>query len=106
MSLSMGITDRKTGAMEDVPVCTTATFRKFWLPAAKELGLEMIQALGALEVTAPYRERFLAELHKLDHWVVEHLSEDAYFEEMRRRIETIIKRLQEISLDRFEVFFG
>jgi hypothetical protein len=107
MSISMGITDRMTGVMvEDVPVCTTATFRQFWLPAAQELGLGMIEALPALWVTQEYRERFLDELRKLEKWALKHEPENAYFSEMRSRIRTVAVRVGETPLTRFEICFG
>jgi hypothetical protein len=106
MTISMGITDRSTGVMQDVPVCTNDAWRRFWLPAAKELCLEMAEALPALWITEEYRDRFLAELQKLDGWASEHENEDVYFAEMKRRIKLVTERVRETSLQRFEVSFG
>ena len=106
MTISMGIEDRTTGAFQDVPVCTSATFRQFWLPAAKELRLEMIESLPALWITAEYRDQFLRELDILDAWVGDRLEIDDYFVEMRRRIDTIAKLVRETPLEQSEISFG
>ncbi len=48
MAIGMDITNEKSGEYDYMPVCSTATFREIWEPAAQDLGLEMILALPAL----------------------------------------------------------
>jgi hypothetical protein len=66
----MLIENRRTGQSEEVPVCTNPTFHADWERVAKEEGLEMIQALGGLWLTAEYRDRFLGDLAKLKAWLL------------------------------------
>jgi hypothetical protein len=106
MAITMSITDRTTGASEQVPVCTSGLFVKFWLPAAKELGLERIGMLSACWIEGEDRDGLLREMASLDRWAESHLGEDVYFEEMRRRISTLSERLRSVPLERCEVVFG
>ena len=71
MTVEMGITHRISGDYEVVPVATSDTFRKVWLPACELLGLGLIRefAGGALtSVPQSLVPPIIAELQKLQHW--------------------------------------
>jgi hypothetical protein len=55
MSVEMGIRHRDSGEYEVVPIATLDTFRRVWLPACEELGLELVPlfAGGALTSVPP-----------------------------------------------------
>jgi len=55
MTVEMGIRHRDTGEYEVVPVATSETFRRVWLPACERLGLRLVPlfAGGALTTVPP-----------------------------------------------------
>jgi hypothetical protein len=102
----MLIENRRTGESEEIPVCVNAKFHAYWEKAAKEVGLEMIQALGGLWITADYRDRFLSELMRLKTWAAAQAATDDYLPEMARRIDAIVEAIISHPLDRYEISFG
>jgi hypothetical protein len=83
MSVEMGIRHRDSGEYEVVPVATSDTFRRVWLPACGQLGLELVPlfASGALTTVPPELvPRIIAEIERLRGWAVaqpdgEHLAD-------------------------------
>ncbi len=74
MSVEMGIRHRDSGEYEVVPVASSETFRRVWLPACERLGLELVPlfAGGALTVVPPELiERIVAEVEGLRGWAAE-----------------------------------
>jgi hypothetical protein len=68
MTVEMGIRHRDTGEYEVVPVATSDTFCRIWLPACKRLGLEWVAHFhdGALAVVPPESvPQIIAELERL-----------------------------------------
>jgi hypothetical protein len=106
MSISMLLKDRRDGRWEEIPVCTNSRFVEYWESAAADEGLEMIQALGGLWVTAQYRDRFLGELAQLKGWASSHAVADEYLPEMVRRIDTIMEAVESHPIDDYEISFG
>ena len=106
MSISMLIKSRLTEPSEEIPVCTNTKWISYWLRAAEEMGLEMIQALSALWVTAEFRDRFLNELAILKAWATGQSETDEYLPEMADRIDAIVQAITTHSLDEYEVSFG
>ncbi len=106
MSISMLVTNRRTGDVVEIPVCTNSTFHRYWEQAAKEEGLEMIEALPALWVTSQFHDRFIAELTTLRKWADNHRGTDDYYPEMTRRIDMIEAAIASHPLEEFEVSFG
>jgi len=106
MSISMLITSHRTGQSEEIPICTNAKWIGYWLRAAEEERLEMIEALGALWITAQFRDRFLGELIKLKAWAAARVATDEYFPEMVQRIDSIVEAISSHALDDYEVSFG
>jgi hypothetical protein len=73
MSVEMGIRHRDSGEYEVVPVATTDTFRRVWLPASGQLGLELVPLFAGGALTAVPQElvpRIIAELERLRGWAV------------------------------------
>ncbi len=105
MSISMLIENRRTGQSQDIPICTNSTFHAYWERAAVEEGLEMIQALGGLFLTADHRERFLGELANLKLWTARHTS-DEYIPAMVQRIDGIVEMIRSHPLSDYDVSFG
>lgn len=71
MTVELGIRHRESGEYEVVPVATSATFREVWLPACKQLGLELVPEFpgGALTtVPAEFVPRIVDELDRLRQW--------------------------------------
>ena len=89
-----------------MPVCIMGFFSRYWLPAAKELGLERVEMLSTCWVENDDRDGLLRELARLERWAESHLGEDVYFEEMKSRISILSERLRNIPLERFEIVFG
>lgn len=68
MTVEMGIRHHTTGEYEVVPVATSDTFRRVWLPVCERLGLEFVPlfAGGALTtVPADLVPRIVAEVERL-----------------------------------------
>jgi hypothetical protein len=68
MTVEMGIRHHATGEYEVVPVATSDTFRRVWLPACERLGLEFVPlfAGGALTtVPAELVPQIVAEVERL-----------------------------------------
>lgn len=106
MSISMLITNRRTGQSEEIPVCTNPTYHAYWDRAAMEEGLEMIQALPALWITPQFRDRFLVELAQLKAWAAARATTDEYLPEMVQRIDRIVEVVSSHPLDGYEISFG
>ena len=106
MAISMLIEDRRTGEATDIPVCTTAMFRTYWVQAAQAERLDMIRALGALSLTGEFRPRFIAELERVRSWAGRLPADDTYKPEMTARIDTIERALATHPADAYEVSFG
>jgi hypothetical protein len=72
MAIDLCLTNRKSGESTFVPICTASTFEGSWLPASKELGLEMIECLPGLTINAEFKQQFLDELQIFRNWVISH----------------------------------
>ena len=77
MSISISI-DGSAGRPDEsgflVPLASTRIFRRDWLPACSELGLEMLTEAFDMMITVPpaERPRLLRELQSLvDYWAAE-----------------------------------
>jgi hypothetical protein len=73
MTVSLGLINRQTGEFRDVPVSTSDSFRKRWLPAAQALGLELVPHLHDGTFTVLAKEdipKILEELRRLREYVV------------------------------------
>ena len=71
MTVSMLIRNSDTGECEDVPVACSDTFRRVWLPAAENLGLELVALFdgGALTTVPPELvPQIIAEVTCLQQW--------------------------------------
>jgi hypothetical protein len=106
MAISLSITKYSTDESKEIPVATASSFRTYWEPAAQELQLEMIQALGGLWITPRFRDRFLGELGQLKIWVLARVNDSPYFPEMISRIDEIIVAIQSHPLEEYEISFG
>jgi hypothetical protein len=68
MAIEMGIRHRDSGEYEVVPVATSETFRRVWLPACERLGLALVPlfAGGALTTVPPELvPQIVAEVERL-----------------------------------------
>jgi hypothetical protein len=75
MTVEMGIRHRETGICEVVPVATSETFHKVWLPACALLDLKWIANIhdGALTTVPPELvPQIIEELQRLRAWACEH----------------------------------
>jgi hypothetical protein len=106
MSISMMIENRLTNQLEEVPICSNATYHTYWKRAATVEGLEMIQALGGLWVTPEYRDQFMNELTKLKAWATSQAVKDDYLSEMAKRVDNVMEALLTHPLDDYEISFG
>jgi choline dehydrogenase-like flavoprotein len=71
VSVEMGIRHRVSGEYKVVPVATSDTFRRVWLPACEQLGLELVPlfAGGALTTVPPELvPQIIAEVERLRGW--------------------------------------
>jgi hypothetical protein len=95
-----------SGESAEVPVATNATYHSYWKRAAVELNLEMIDALGALWITAQFKDQFVDELGKLRTWTLDCINNDPYMPEMLRRIDAIVEAIRLYPIDEYEISFG
>ena len=105
MTVEMGIRHRDTGDYEVVPVATSATFRKVWLPACDRLGLELVGHFhdGMLTtVPAEAIPRIIGELHRLRAWARD--QPELHF--VVERIDTILRAFRETDPAVCEYDFG
>lgn len=74
MTIEMGIRHRDSGAYEVIPVATSDTFRRVWLPACEQIGLALVPLFdgGALtRVPADLVPRIVAEVEQLRDWAAQ-----------------------------------
>lgn len=74
MTVEMGIRHCDSGEYEVLPVATSETFRRVWVPACERLGLELVPLFsgGALTtVPAELIPRIVAEVERLRGWATE-----------------------------------
>ena len=105
MTIEMGIRHRETGTYEVVPVATSETFRKVWLPACERLGLEWVAHLhdGALTPVSPeVVPHLIGELQRLRAWACEQQELGPPVE----RIDSILRAFRETNPTLCEYDFG
>ena len=71
MTVEMGIHHRDSGEFEAVPVATSESFRRVWLPACERLGLSLVPLFSGgalLRVPPNLVPRIVSELEVLREW--------------------------------------
>src|SRR5262245_30275753 len=105
MTVEMGIRHRETGTYEVVPVATSETFRKVWLPACERLGLKWVAHFhdGALTRIPPeVVPQIIEELQRLRIWVYGHPELGPPVE----RVDSILRAFRETDPALWEYDFG
>ncbi|MBW5449455.1 hypothetical protein GE107_25935 [Cohnella sp. CFH 77786] len=90
-----------------VPVSTEAFFQSCWVPAIKELNLQLISLFNpGLDLTKKDLSHLIEELEILKKWAETNLDKDEY-NYMKRRIDFLIVKLIEVfTNDEVVVFIG
>ncbi|MBD2241306.1 hypothetical protein H6G35_32765 [Aulosira sp. FACHB-113] len=105
MTIEMEILQINTGNYEVIPVATSEVFYKFWLPACRCLGLQLISHFHDWSLNVVSTEdifRIVEELIYLHSYTLE--QEDLAF--MSERIESIIQVFQTTDAASYEYDFG
>ena len=106
MAISMLIKDKKGDIIDDVPICTYYSLQTYWKPTAERLGLDMINALGALDIDSSNAGRLVHELHSLKAWATSQIDTNTYMCELVDRIDTILSMLKDYDISEYEISFG
>ncbi|ADG69393.1 hypothetical protein Plim_3580 [Planctopirus limnophila DSM 3776] len=105
MAIDLCKTNRKSGEPTFTPVCAANTFVTYWLPPAKELGLQMIECLPALVIRQEFKDQFIEEISQLRNWIDLH-APVGIRESILESIDRVMDIVSSTSLDEYELSTG
>lgn len=105
MAIDLCKESKKSRDLTFTPVCTANTFVTYWLPPAKELGLQMIECLPALVIREEFKDQFIEELYQIRNWIELYAPADLR-ESILESIEQLVDIVTSTSLDEYELSTG
>ena len=108
MTVSIVKRNRSTGKVVTIPVTTSQTFRRLWIPAAELLGLTIVPLLSDPHwLEENERQLLLTELASLKQSAeLRGAMDPIQYEDLIARVDTISEALHDSSCDDYEYIFG